>query len=163
MRRRLALALALVCETVTAQAVPRSTSGPTIAYTLRHELGRTTATIVMRVSGHVRDEVTVAFPSWQPGSYRQRELFRRVRSLTAISDAGETLDLQLRQPGEWSIASARRPAIVVRYEIALFAAGSETPAADGHFVHVFVDRATDRPCPIPEPIRTALAALAPTG
>ena len=49
----------------------------------------------------------------------------------------------------------------VRYEIALFAAGSEIPAADGHFVHVFVDRATGRPCPIPEPIRTALAAIVP--
>ena len=50
----------------------------------------------------------------------------------------------------------------VRYEVALFTAGAQTPAADGHFVHVFVDRATDRPCPIPEPIRSALAALVPT-
>ncbi|MDC8785891.1 acyl-CoA thioesterase [Roseateles koreensis] len=33
----------------------------------------------------------------------------------------------------------------VRYEIGLFAAGAELCAARGHFVHVYVDRATRRP------------------
>ena len=32
----------------------------------------------------------------------------------------------------------------VRYEIGLFGEGSETPAAEGWFVHVFVDRETRR-------------------
>jgi acyl-CoA thioester hydrolase len=49
----------------------------------------------------------------------------------------------------------------VRYEIALFRRGDEAAAASGHFVHVFVDRATRAPTRIPEPIRGALAALAP--
>ena len=48
----------------------------------------------------------------------------------------------------------------VRYEIGLFRAGDEAPAAAGHFVHVFVDRAGRRPTPIPEPLRGALARLA---
>ena len=48
----------------------------------------------------------------------------------------------------------------VRYEIGLFRAGDDAPAASGHFVHVFVDRAGRRPTPIPEPMRSALAALA---
>ena len=48
----------------------------------------------------------------------------------------------------------------VRYEIGLFGEGSETPAAEGWFVHVFVDRVTRRPADIPEPVRTALARLA---
>ena len=47
----------------------------------------------------------------------------------------------------------------VRYEIGLFRAGDEAPAAAGHFVHVFVDRASRRPTPIPEPMRAALARL----
>ncbi len=47
----------------------------------------------------------------------------------------------------------------VRYEIGLFKAGAETPAAEGHFVHVFVDRATMTPVAIPEPIRAALECL----
>lgn len=48
----------------------------------------------------------------------------------------------------------------VRYEIGLFAAGDAAPAAQGHFVHVYVDRDTRRPVPLPEPLRAALAALA---
>ncbi|MBK9605329.1 MAG: acyl-CoA thioesterase [Betaproteobacteria bacterium] len=47
----------------------------------------------------------------------------------------------------------------VRYEIGLFQQGSDTPAATGHFVHVFVERVTQRSTAIPEPIRVALAVL----
>ena len=47
----------------------------------------------------------------------------------------------------------------VRYEIGLFVAGAETAAAEGHFVHVFVERANMKAVPIPGPIRTALALL----
>ena len=36
----------------------------------------------------------------------------------------------------------------VRYELAIFRAGEEKPAAEGHFVHVYVDRATRRPVPL---------------
>jgi acyl-CoA thioester hydrolase len=47
----------------------------------------------------------------------------------------------------------------VRYEIALFAAGAEAAAAEGWFVHVFVDREDRRPRPVPEPLRRALEAI----
>jgi acyl-CoA thioester hydrolase len=47
----------------------------------------------------------------------------------------------------------------VRYEVGLFARGEEEVAAEGWFVHVFVDRATRRPAPIPEPLRAALGRL----
>ncbi|MGJ7522214.1 acyl-CoA thioesterase [Variovorax sp. LT1P1] len=47
----------------------------------------------------------------------------------------------------------------VRYEIALFAEGAETAAAQGHFVHVYVDRRTQRPVPLPEVLRRVLADL----
>lgn len=47
----------------------------------------------------------------------------------------------------------------VHYEIALFRGGAEEPAAVGRFVHVFVDRPTRRPLPMPTPIRIALEAL----
>ena len=47
----------------------------------------------------------------------------------------------------------------VRYEIALFRAGIEAPAATGHFVHVFVDRATRRPAPLDETARSILGRL----
>lgn len=47
----------------------------------------------------------------------------------------------------------------VRYEVGLFAEGSEAAAAEGHFVHVYVDRETRRPCPIPDQTRAFLSTL----
>ena len=47
----------------------------------------------------------------------------------------------------------------VRYEVGLFVQGDEACAAHGHFVHVFVDRATRRPAALPARLRVALEAL----
>jgi acyl-CoA thioester hydrolase len=53
----------------------------------------------------------------------------------------------------------------VRYEIAIFGEGMDTAAAQGYFVHVYVDRRSQRPVELPpalrnalEPLRTATAA-----
>jgi acyl-CoA thioester hydrolase len=47
----------------------------------------------------------------------------------------------------------------VRYELALFGGSDAEPAAAGHFVHVYVDRVTRRPTPVPDAMRAALATL----
>lgn len=47
----------------------------------------------------------------------------------------------------------------VRYEVGLFAQGEPLAAACGHFVHVYVDRETRRPVPLPEVLRATLRAL----
>ena len=47
----------------------------------------------------------------------------------------------------------------VRYEIALFAPETQTAAAQGHFVHVYVDRASRRPVDLPRRLRDALLPL----
>ena len=47
----------------------------------------------------------------------------------------------------------------VRYEIGIFIAGDEEPAAVGYFVHVFVDRETLTPTPITGEMRRAMQAL----
>jgi acyl-CoA thioester hydrolase len=47
----------------------------------------------------------------------------------------------------------------VRYEVGLFARGEEMTAAKGHFVHVYVDRQTRRPAPLPDKLRSVLEAL----
>ena len=44
----------------------------------------------------------------------------------------------------------------VRYEIGLFTSGQERIAAQGWFVHVFVDRLSRRPVELPAEIRAAL-------
>ncbi|MBP7453116.1 MAG: acyl-CoA thioesterase [Ottowia sp.] len=47
----------------------------------------------------------------------------------------------------------------VRYEVGLFAEGAPTTAACGHFVHVYVDRATQRPVPLPDALKAVLQPL----
>ena len=60
---------------------------------------------------------------------------------------------------EAGIAVLRLGRSSVRYEIGIFRAGGERAAAQGHFVHVYVDRATQRPVEIPAATRAALGAL----
>lgn len=47
----------------------------------------------------------------------------------------------------------------VRYEIGLFREGDDEPAATGHFVHVWVNRTSQRSTPVPQQIRAALLPL----
>jgi acyl-CoA thioester hydrolase len=47
----------------------------------------------------------------------------------------------------------------VRYEVGLFREGDDAPAAQGHFVHVYVDRETRRPVALPDRLRAALEPL----
>ncbi|HEY2023610.1 thioesterase family protein [Paraburkholderia sp.] len=55
---------------------------------------------------------------------------------------------------------ARLGASSVRYQVGLFREGEDAPAAQGHFVHVYVDRVTRRPVSsLPRELRAALAPL----
>ncbi len=47
----------------------------------------------------------------------------------------------------------------VRYEVGLFGTGEDEARAHGHFIHVFVERATGKPVPIPPRIRAALERI----
>lgn len=47
----------------------------------------------------------------------------------------------------------------VEYGIAIFKEGEDVAVADGHFVHVFVDKASNKSVPIPEGIKQALQAI----
>ena len=47
----------------------------------------------------------------------------------------------------------------VRYEVGLFAQGEPLTAAKGHFVHVYVDKSTRRPGPLPAKLKTTLETL----
>ena len=47
----------------------------------------------------------------------------------------------------------------VRYEVSLFANDSDTAAAQGHFIHVYVGAQDHRPGPLPEDLRQALDKL----
>ncbi|CAN7767453.1 thioesterase family protein [Cupriavidus necator] len=47
----------------------------------------------------------------------------------------------------------------VRYEVGLFANDGPIASAQGHFVHVYVDRVTRRLVPLPPELRRALEAI----
>jgi acyl-CoA thioester hydrolase len=47
----------------------------------------------------------------------------------------------------------------VRYEIGIFADAADTACAQGHFVHVYVDRNSRRPTALPAPLRAALERI----
>jgi len=63
----------------------------------------------------------------------------------------DTIDVGLR--------IARLGTSSVTYEIGIFGQGDAEPAATGRFVHVWVDRVTQRPMPIPPRIRMSLEPL----
>jgi acyl-CoA thioester hydrolase len=48
----------------------------------------------------------------------------------------------------------------VRYEIGVFRNDEDIAAAEGHFVHVFVERGVQRPVPIPDDARAKLGLIA---
>jgi acyl-CoA thioester hydrolase len=52
----------------------------------------------------------------------------------------------------------------VRYEIGIFRNDEPTVSAEGHFIHVYVDRATQKvPTPLPQALRDALEPLVMQG
>jgi acyl-CoA thioester hydrolase len=63
------------------------------------------------------------------------------------------------QPVEAGLRVARIGSSSVRYEVGLFLKDQPLTVAKGHFVHVYVDRATRRPAALPPRLREVLAAL----
>jgi acyl-CoA thioester hydrolase len=55
---------------------------------------------------------------------------------------------------------ARLGSTSVRYEVGLFRNDDERAAAEGFFVHVYVDRETRRPTPLGEALRNVLREIA---
>ena len=47
----------------------------------------------------------------------------------------------------------------VKYELAIFVNNDDVASALGHFVHVYVDRKTNKPTPIPQNVRDVLQEL----
>ena len=55
------------------------------------------------------------------------------------------------------VASLGRSSL--RYELAVFRNEEPQASAEGHFVHVYVDRASNRPVPVPEAVRAVVTPL----
>jgi acyl-CoA thioester hydrolase len=89
-----------------------------------------------------------------------------IRTLPALGLVVETscryfAELRFPEVVTAGIALERLGSSSVVYQLALFGEGRDEPAAVGRFVHVYVDRETRRPVPVPPEIRGALAGLSP--
>ncbi|MGX5735065.1 acyl-CoA thioesterase [Bosea thiooxidans] len=60
---------------------------------------------------------------------------------------------------EAAIAVERLGTSSVTYRIGIFRQGGEQAAAQGRFTHVYVQRAEQKPVPIPDALREAMAAI----
>ena len=62
--------------------------------------------------------------------------------------------------GDIGLRVARLGNTSVRYEIGIFRNDEDVASAEGHFIHVYVDRATQKaPTPLPTALRDLLAPL----
>ena len=87
-----------------------------------------------------------------------------IRTLPAIGLVVETscryfAELRFPETVSAGIGLEKLGSSSVVYQLALFGEGRDAPAAVGRFVHVYVDRGTRRPVPVPPEIRGALAEL----
>ena len=87
-----------------------------------------------------------------------------IRTLPAIGLVVETscryfAELRFPETVTAGIALERLGTASIVYRLALFGEGSDEPAAVGRFVHVYVDRETRRPVPVPPQIRAAVQSL----
>lgn len=63
------------------------------------------------------------------------------------------------QPVEIGLGVERLGNSSVRYRLGVFARDEAAAAAEGHFVHVYVDREGRRPAPLPAPWRAKLGTI----
>ena len=63
------------------------------------------------------------------------------------------------EPVEIGLAVERLGGSSVTYRLGVFARGADEAAAEGRFVHVYVNRATRRPVPLPDAWRQAFEAI----
>jgi acyl-CoA thioester hydrolase len=68
--------------------------------------------------------------------------------------------VQFPQQVEVGLRVAKLGSSSVTYQLGIFVEGSDAAAAEGQFTHVYVDRDSRRPAPLPEAWRAILGTLA---
>ncbi|MEM7378854.1 MAG: thioesterase family protein [Pseudomonadota bacterium] len=89
----------------------------------------------------------------------------RGNTVFLVVDSGCSYFRELRFPQtlDAGVRVDRLGRTAVTYSVGLFESGDALAAAQGHFVHVHVDRAARTPVPITEALRAHLTALVPAG
>lgn len=134
----------------------------------RHFLEIATRWIDNDSYGHVNNVVYYAYFDTVVNEHLIRAGGLDIRNGPAIGLVAETFcrfhrPLSFPATVEAGMRVARLGTTSVRYELGLFASGEVDAVATGHFVHVWVDRASRRPVPVPDAIRAALGPLVASG
>ena len=116
------------------------------------------------VYGHVNN---VVYYSWFDTAVNATLIEQGVLDIHAGTTIGLVVETQcfyfaplaFPQTVDAGIRVAKLGTSSVRYEVGLFAQGEDLTAARGHFVHVYVDRETRRPVPLPETLKAFLETL----
>jgi acyl-CoA thioester hydrolase len=116
------------------------------------------------ISGHVNNALYYAFCDTAINEYLIAEGGLDLNAGAAVAFAVESKCQYLQPlafPGvvDMGLRVGKLGNSSVRYELAIFKQGETFAAAVGYFVHVFVDRETQKPVSIPIGIRTALERL----
>jgi acyl-CoA thioester hydrolase len=114
--------------------------------------------------GHVNN---VVYYSWFDTVVNEYLIAQGVLDVTGGAVIGLVVETQCRyfselafpQPVDLGLRIGRLGTSSVRYEIGVFAEGDPAASAQGHFVHVYVDRASRRPTALPAPLRAALERI----
>lgn len=114
--------------------------------------------------GHVNNVVYYSFFDTVVNTYLIEQGVLDIEKSPVIGLVVETLcqykqELTYPEPVDAGMRVGRLGNTSVRYEIGLFRVGEDAPAATGHFVHVYVDRTTRKPAPLPAALRAALEPL----
>lgn len=138
------------------QAEPRS------AYRLFHPI--TTRWMDNDAYGHVNNVVYYSFFDTAVNAYLVEAGALQIETSPVIGLVIEThcnyfSSLAFPQAVDAGLRVAHIGRSSVRYEVGLFGAGEPLTAAAGHFVHVYVDRQTRRPAPLPDALLYALEPL----
>ena len=141
----------------------RTLSRPRSYYRSWHPI--TTRWMDNDVYGHVNNVVYYSFFDTAVNSWLVRKNLldiNRGQLIGLVVETGCTYSKPVVFPQnlQAGIAVARIGTTSVRYEIGLFLDGAAEPAAQGFFVHVYVDRQTRRPTPLDPHWRQVLAEIA---
>ncbi len=132
--------------------------------TYRHFHRITTRWMDNDAYGHVNN---VVYYSWFDTVVNEYLIRQGVLDITGGAVIGLVVETQCRyfkelafpQPVDLGLRIGKLGNSSVRYEIGVFAEGEATASAQGHFVHVYVDRASRRPTALPAPLRAALERI----
>ncbi|THU01941.1 acyl-CoA thioesterase [Lampropedia puyangensis] len=116
------------------------------------------------VYGHVNN---VVYYSWFDTGVNQHLIRNQVLDIHHGSVIGLVIEthcnyfapLAFPQAIDVGIRVAHLGSSSVRYEVGIFAAEGDLCAARGHFIHVYVDKESRKPVPLPENLRTFLQSL----